>query len=122
MISKLQLALGGTLFISPHCEDLVEELNTCHWSDTDPTKIVKAQKFHLIDALRYGIDLIPKFIANNPLPQTGDVGAQIQMEIRKYNMEARERAVKRRADENKSSSWRKQTNTTWRGGKIVTKR
>jgi hypothetical protein len=120
MISAVQVAIGSTLFVAPWNEDLIEEFNNYSWSETQPGKIVKSQKYHLLDALRYMVDLLPKFVPNQPIQQGQDLAAQMQMEIRKYNMEARERAAKRRA-ETSSSSWRKQTNTTWRGGKITIK-
>jgi hypothetical protein len=122
MIAKLQLALGGTLFISPHCEELVEELNICHWSDADPTKIVKAQKFHLLDALRYGVDLLPKWTGPQAVQEECDWPTMVQREIRQYNQEARARAAARRVEDAKPGNWRRQnTSRTWRGSRIQTK-
>jgi hypothetical protein len=122
MISAVQTSIGATLFVAPWNEDLIEEFGSYHWSETQPGKIVKSQKYHLLDALRYMVDLLPKFIPNQPIQQGQDMAAQMQMEIRKYNMEARERAAARRAEDSKGGNWRKQSNTTWRGGKITIKR
>jgi hypothetical protein len=118
MISAVQTAIGATLFVAPWNEELLEEFSSYSWSETQPGKIVKSQKYHLLDALRYMVDLLPKFVPNQPIQQGLDLAAQMQMEIRKYNMEARERAAKRRAEDSKGGNWRKQTTRTWRGNKI----
>lgn len=121
MISAVQTAIGNTLFVAPWNDDLIEEFGSYHWSETVPGKIAQSQKYHLLDALRYLVDLLPKFV---PQPQASVVSWQqeVQMEIRKYNQESRERAAKRREEESHRSNWRKQpTGNTWRGGKITIK-
>jgi hypothetical protein len=61
MIANMQIALGTKIFILPSLEDLLDEFATCAWSDTVEGKIKKGQKFHLLDAIRYLIDTLPKF-------------------------------------------------------------
>ena len=60
MIKNLQAALGTKLFITPYCYDLIDEFQTCRWSDSGDGKIAKSSRFHLLDALRYGVDCLPK--------------------------------------------------------------
>lgn len=59
MIANVQLSLGSNVFISPWCEELIEELNTMSWSPTVEGKIQANSKFHCADALRYAIDCLP---------------------------------------------------------------
>ena len=59
LIKGLQTALGKKLFICSWCTDLIDELDTCAWSETVADKIVNAQSYHLIDALQYGVDILP---------------------------------------------------------------
>ena len=63
MIGKVQEALGRRLFVCPHCVDLVDELTSYQRSEEDPKRIIASKKYHLIDALCYGWDMIPKFEA-----------------------------------------------------------
>jgi hypothetical protein len=60
MISKVQLSLGTLLFVSPQCEDLLEELSTMHWSDRVEGKIANSNDYHISDAFRYAVDCLPK--------------------------------------------------------------
>lgn len=59
LIKNLQTALGQKLFIASWCVDLIEELSTCAFSETVQDKIVGAQRYHLLDALQYGVDILP---------------------------------------------------------------
>lgn len=122
MISALQTAIGSTLFVAPWNESLIEEFGSYHWSESVPGQIVKSQKYHELDALRYLVDCLPKFIPNQHRP---DISwqQQIHQEIRTYNMEARERAAAKRESDKKPGSWRKNNQTTiWRGGRVNIKR
>ena len=61
LIKNLQEALNrGILKIAPWCERLIDEFNTCHWSETVNDKIVGASRFHLLDCVQYGLDNLPK--------------------------------------------------------------
>jgi hypothetical protein len=68
MISNLQMALGVNLFIGPDNDDLLDEFSCCEWSDHDPSKIKKGQKYHLLDAIRYFVDCMPKKLDVPPPP------------------------------------------------------
>jgi len=50
MVSTIQTSLGATLFIAPWNEGLIEEFGSYAWNDSG--KIIKAQKYHMLDALR----------------------------------------------------------------------
>jgi len=60
LIMGLQQALGSRVRISPTCSNLIEELQTCRWSDRAENKIVNASSFHLLDTAQYFCDNIPK--------------------------------------------------------------
>lgn len=60
LIKNFQTALGTKLFIAPWCTDLIDEITSCHWSETAEGKIAKGSRFHLIDASHYLVDLLPK--------------------------------------------------------------
>ncbi len=66
LIKNLQTALNdGKLRIGSDLRDLIAEFTTCQWSETAVDKIVGARRFHLLDALQYALDVVPKFV-----PQT----------------------------------------------------
>jgi hypothetical protein len=122
MISAVQTAIGATLFVAPWNEDLIEEFGSYHWSETVPGQIVKSQKYHLLDALRYLVDCLPKWAGPQSAPEEMNWPTMVQREIRQYNLESRERAAARRAEAGKPGGWRKQTTTrTWRGSRIQVK-
>lgn len=60
LIMGLQQALGSKIRISPTCTHLIDELQTCRWSDRADNKIVNASSFHLLDTAQYFCDNIPK--------------------------------------------------------------
>jgi hypothetical protein len=62
LIKGLQLALSsGTLkLLDGACVLLIEELESCRWSETAEDKIVAGQRFHILDAAQYFIDCKPK--------------------------------------------------------------
>ena len=101
MISNLQLALGVKLFVPPWNEDLVDEFNNCEWSDTTEGKIKKGQKFHLLDALRYFVDTMPKYegkpVENLTFEQT--IAAQRRAEHEKF-------VKKQAASQARQGNWR----------------
>jgi hypothetical protein len=60
LINNLKEALlEEQLKIAPWCTELIDEFNSCQWSETVPDKIVGASKFHLLDAVQYGLDRLP---------------------------------------------------------------
>lgn len=60
LINNLKEALlQEKLKIAPWCSDLVDEFNSCQWSETTADKIVGASRFHLLDAVQYGLDRLP---------------------------------------------------------------
>lgn len=59
LMKNLQAALGTKLKVCSWCTDLIDEFNSCRWSDTAADKIVNSQTYHLIDALQYGLDVLP---------------------------------------------------------------
>lgn len=66
LIKQVQEALNsGLLNIAPWNKDVIEELTTCQWSETQRDKIVGATRFHLLDCLQYGIDSLPKAIPHH---------------------------------------------------------
>ena len=122
MISAVQTAIGATLFVAPWNEDLIEEFGSYHWSESVPGQIVKSQKYHLLDALRYLVDGLPKWAGPQAAPEELDWPTMVQREIRQYNQESRARAAARRVEESKPGNWRRQnTSKTWRGSRIQVK-
>jgi len=105
MISNLQIALGTQLFIPAFNEDLIDEFNTCEWSDTTEGKIKKGQKFHLLDALRYAVDTLPKFVPGAPAPKSME-------EARNIKIRTDHEKYVQQQNKQKSSGWRG-------GGRIV---
>jgi hypothetical protein len=67
-----QEALGTSVFIAPWCENLIDEINSCVFSDQDTGKIANAKKFHLLDCLRYFVDSKPKDVVTTA-PMTRDM-------------------------------------------------
>lgn len=62
MIAKVNGAFGKTLFIAPWAtEEVVGELTACQWNSTESGKIVNSHKYHVLDSLRYAVDMLPKF-------------------------------------------------------------
>lgn len=61
LIKNLQEALNkGWLKIAPWCEAVLDEFNTCYWSEETADKITGSSRFHLLDCLQYGVDNLPK--------------------------------------------------------------
>jgi hypothetical protein len=61
LIKQLQEKLyDGTVKIAPWCTHLLNEIGSCQWSETVADKIVGAQRFHLLDAVQYGLDILPR--------------------------------------------------------------
>jgi len=60
LIKNLQEALGKSIKISPHCVELIDELQECRWSDKGEGKIVNHSSYHIIDSAQYFVDIKPK--------------------------------------------------------------
>ena len=61
LIKNLQAALGTKIMIAPWCTDLINELMGCSWREDDSSKIIAASSYHLLDALQYLVDNLPKY-------------------------------------------------------------
>lgn len=61
LIKGLQTFISTRGYVAPWCQNFVEELTSCSWSETAEDKIVKSQRFHLMDAAQYGVDRLPPY-------------------------------------------------------------
>ncbi len=67
LIKQLQNKLNDNLLkISPKLTRLVSEFTSCQYSETNPDKIVNARSYHMLDALQYGVDNIPRPLVEIP--------------------------------------------------------
>ena len=64
LIKGFQTALTEKVRITPSCEDLIEEISTCHWSENAQNKIVNASSYHLLDTAQYFVDCMPAYKEN----------------------------------------------------------
>lgn len=87
MIAATNNALGVNLFVSDWCTDLVDELQSAQWSETNPTKIAHAHDYHLCDALNYFVDNRPKYEGN-----VTDHAKSWDQQVREYNREKQAKA------------------------------
>jgi hypothetical protein len=61
LIKAFQSSLTeGKIKIAPWCQNLIDELIECHWSETADGKIANSSKFHSIDSSEYFVDVRPK--------------------------------------------------------------
>lgn len=61
LIKNLQTALSsGTIKIAPWLDDLINEFETCQWSETVAGKIVNSSSWHLLDSSQYFVDGKPR--------------------------------------------------------------
>jgi phage terminase large subunit-like protein len=59
LIKGLQTALSeGHIKITPYATDLIDEFQTCQWSDKGT--IVNARSYHTLDTAQYFVDCMPK--------------------------------------------------------------
>ena len=96
LIDNLKKALlAGRLKIAPWCTDLVDEFNSCQWSERVENKIVGSSRFHLLDAVQYGLDRLPA-----PLEVTEnlthDQARKLADQKRRKNKYLREQAAKKK--------------------------
>lgn len=87
LIKNLQTALGKTIFITPWCTDLINEVQSCQWSETAENKIINGSSYHLLDASQYFVDCMPK---HEPLAAAVDFYTHLRKgnEIRKKKEKA----------------------------------
>jgi hypothetical protein len=86
LIKNLQERLNdGYLKIMNGMENLVNEFTSCQWSETTQDKIVGATRFHILDALQYAVDNLPKRL-DTPIPQSFD--EYLRQANRKWRVEA----------------------------------
>lgn len=68
LIANFQIALGTRVRLAePWAEKLVMEITSYERSEDDPTRILKAQKFHLLDTAHYFVDRIPAPVSVAPI-------------------------------------------------------
>jgi phage terminase large subunit-like protein len=62
LIKNLQteLSQGRLKMVIGNCDDLLDELETCRFAENGEERIVHSQRFHLLDALQYLVDIKPK--------------------------------------------------------------
>lgn len=105
LIKKLQEALtSGIMVVSPWCKEAIAELNDAEVDDSD--RIIKSTRYHILDALQYAIDNLPKKSEVSPFAMTHD-----QLLFKKhFEREKREKArmskgrIQRRS--NGGGAWR----------------
>jgi hypothetical protein len=59
ILKKSQGALGTKVFVTDAVPDFEDELSNYSWREDGSEKIIKHQKYHLIDCFQYGCDLLP---------------------------------------------------------------
>lgn len=60
LLKNFQEALGKSIKIAPHCQEFIEELQECRWSDRAEGKIINHSSYHIIDSAHYFVDIKPK--------------------------------------------------------------
>lgn len=61
LIKNLQAAIGPQIRIASWCTDLIDEFQSCRWSDSGANRIVNSSSFHLLDSAQYFVDCKPKY-------------------------------------------------------------
>jgi hypothetical protein len=87
--------------ISDQCVQLIEELEECRWSDSTiaggEERIVNATKYHLLDSLQYGRDVLPQPRLEPTPINYGSHGAFLRQENeRRMQMEKQKQAARLR--------------------------
>lgn len=97
MMKNFQAGLGNRVFIAPWCGDLINELASMQWSETQVDKVVNSRSYHLHDALIYAYDCLPKFEVIAPAPEL-HVRLRIQQEkdLKKEALKSRRVQFRRR--------------------------
>ncbi len=95
LIKGLQQALGTRLFVTPQCEDFIEEVLSCRWSDKAAEKIVNPSSYHIIDTAQYAVDNFPPYDPQQA-PISWHAKLQIEDEKRKLREERRQKTILRK--------------------------
>jgi hypothetical protein len=66
LIKNLQQSLGTRLFVTPWCQDFIDEITSCHYSDEVSDRIAKSSRFHVLDSAQYLVDLLPPYEHGKP--------------------------------------------------------
>ena len=91
MLVDFQDALGDWLHVAPWCTAAIDELGAYRRNPDNPEKIVKAQKYHIVDSCVYGCNMLPK------LPEKKkDLTYAQQLRKEHEDRQRREEAVKKR--------------------------
>lgn len=91
LIKNVQEALlSGAVRVAPWCDLLIDEFNTCQWSETVADKIVGASRFHLLDCLQYGLD-------NRPKPDKNALPRSFDQSLKEANRQRKEREAAKAA-------------------------
>lgn len=95
LIKQVQEKLNnGTLKICPECKLIQNEFATCQWSESIIDRIVGSTRFHLLDSLRYAVDVLPKY--EPTIVTTGSVLERFQKEIVIQDKERRVKEKKKK--------------------------
>lgn len=107
LIKNLQEGLlARQLKIAPWCDLVIDEFNTCQWSETVADKIVGAPRFHLLDCLQYGWDNRPK-PDRDLIPKTFDQALKVANQQRRINEAQRKERKSRFARIQRGRRWAK---------------
>jgi hypothetical protein len=85
-VAKVQEALGRQVFITPEAEDLLDQLSAYERSEDNPDHVIHRKKFHLIDAFRYAIAMLPPYKAPPPPADLTPIDPQKWIEDRVYEV------------------------------------
>lgn len=71
LINQVNVWLGhDRITIAPAAYRLEDELTKCSWSDRSSNKIINSSSFHLLDCLRYLLDVVPQWTPGQAEPKT----------------------------------------------------
>jgi phage terminase large subunit-like protein len=80
MMKNFQSNLGNRIFIAPWCGDLLNELGSMQWSETQVDKVVNSRSYHLHDAMIYAHDCLPNPEITQVVPE---LHVRLRMQIEK---------------------------------------
>ena len=69
LIKNLVEAINHKMYITDWVPKLIDELDSCMWSEDREDKIIGSSRFHLLDCAQYGLDNLPK-MSETPKPKT----------------------------------------------------
>lgn len=92
LLKGLQEKLGSKIYLTSGATSLIQELQTCRWSETAQDKIVNSSSWHLIDCAQYFCDNIPRFDGNR-----GPVITDVHQYIRQQHQKKQEEKQRQQA-------------------------